>query len=310
MIPWIQVYSNLTSHRKTGRLADELGLTNNFVSPDVVAVGILISLWTWAIQNASNGDLSDCSARIIAEACRWRKKPEQLIAALKSSGWMDEDGRLHDWEEYTCLLMEQEDNRKAKTRERVQRYRDKKRTEMESRICQYCGAEATGYDHILATARGGSDDDKNKVPCCAECNNFKTTLPVVDFLNRNRKRINDDIVTSNAKLAKFIRLDAESNRYVTVTCNESNAPTRHNITIPDITEQDNNKSIYLSEERKEEKKEAPQRDNSAWHDPNTWVKMARMAKEFGWKEQLADYIARAREAGAIIDPDTLEVSYE
>lgn len=234
MIPWIQVYSNLTSHRKTGRLADELGLTNGFVSPDVVAVGILISLWTWAIQNASNGDLSDCSARIIAEACRWKKKPEQLISALKSSGWMDEDGRLHDWEEYTCLLMEQEDNRKAKTRERVQRYRDKKKASEET--------PCNGYSNVTDT------------PC--------------------------------------------------------NAPTRHNITIPDITEQDNNKSIYLSEERKEEKKEAPQRDNSAWHDPNTWVKMARMAKEFGWKDQLADYIARARQAGAIIDPDTLEVSYE
>ena len=127
MIPWIQVYSNLTTHRKTGRLADELGLANSFVSPDVVAVGILISLWTWAIQNASNGDLSECSARAIAEACRWKKKPELLIDALKAARWLDEDRKLHDWEEYASLLLEQEDNRKAKTRERVQRYRENKK---------------------------------------------------------------------------------------------------------------------------------------------------------------------------------------
>ena len=238
MIPWIQVYSNLTSHRKTGRLADELGLTNNFVSPDVVAVGILISLWTWAIQNASNGDLSDCSARIIAEACRWRKKPEQLIAALKSSGWMDEDGRLHDWEEYTCLLLAQEDNRKERDKERARRYRENKKNSQKS-----------------DTSRDASRDD-------------------------------DVIVT------------------------QKSAPTRHNITIPDITEQDNNKSIYLSEERKEEKKESPKRDGSAWDDPDTWIKMARMAKNFGWTEQVGNYIAKARTLGVIIDPETMEVSYE
>ena len=114
MTPWIQVYSNLTSHRKTGRLADALGLANSFVSPNVVAVGILISLWTWAIQNAIDGDLSGCSSRAIAEACRWNKKPEVLVSALVDSGWMDRDGKLHDWDEYTYLIMEQEDNRKEK----------------------------------------------------------------------------------------------------------------------------------------------------------------------------------------------------
>lgn len=221
MIPWIQVYSNLTTHRKTGRLADELGLANSFVSPDVVAVGILISLWTWAIQNASNGDLSDCSARAIAEACRWKKKPEMLIESLKAAGWLDADNKLHDWEEYAGLLMEQEDSRKAKTRERVQRYREKKKT---------------------------------------ECNDS-----------------------------------------VTVTSNACNAPT-----IPDHTKHNiNNNSFYLSE-RKEEKKTP---DASAWNDPSTWVRMAKMAKEFGWEEQLGNYIAKAAELGAIINPETMEVTY-
>lgn len=227
MIPWIQVYSNLTTHRKTGRLADELGLANSFVSPDVVAVGILISLWTWAVQNASNGDISDCSARAIAEACRWRKKPEQLVAALKNAGWVDSDGKLHDWEEYACLLMEQEDNRKAKTRERVQRYREKKKAS-ESEAC-----------------------------------------------------------------------NGDSN----VTDTSCNAPTIPDITIPNIT---NNNSFYLSE-RKEEKKE---RDNSAWFNAETWVKLAKMAKELDQPDQMQVYIKKAAEFGAIIDPITMEVRYE
>ena len=126
MIPWIQVYSNLPQHPKTSRLADELGLSSAALNPNVLAVGLLVSLWTWAIQNAYNGDLSGCSARSIAEACLWKKKPETLVKALISTGFLDQDMRLHDWDEYACLLMEQEENRRAKTRDRVKRYRDKK----------------------------------------------------------------------------------------------------------------------------------------------------------------------------------------
>lgn len=126
MIPWIQVYSNLPQHPKTARLADELGLSSAALNPNVLAVGLLVSLWTWAIQNAYDGDLSGCSARSIAEACLWKKKPETLVKALLKTGFLDQDMKLHDWDEYACLLMEQEENRRAKTRERVKRYRDKK----------------------------------------------------------------------------------------------------------------------------------------------------------------------------------------
>lgn len=126
MIPWIQVYSNLPMHPKTARLADELGLASSSVYPNILAVGMLVSLWTWAIQNAYNGDLSQCSPRLIADACRWKKNPEVLIKGLRTAGWVDEDMKLHDWEEYAVLLMNAEDTKKAKTRERVKRYREKK----------------------------------------------------------------------------------------------------------------------------------------------------------------------------------------
>ena len=126
MIPWIQVYSNLPMHPKTDRLVDELGLSSSAVSPNIVAVGILVSLWTWAIQNAYDGDLSWCSPRIIADACRCNKTPVALIMGLGAAGWLDEDMKLHDWEEYAVLLMDAEDNKKEKTRERVRKYRERK----------------------------------------------------------------------------------------------------------------------------------------------------------------------------------------
>ena len=113
-------------HPKTAKLADELGLASSAVSPNVLAVGVLVSLWTWAIQNAYDGDLSRCSPRLIADACRWKKKPEALIRGLRAACWLDEDMKLHDWEEYAVLLMDAEDNKKEKTRERVRKYRERK----------------------------------------------------------------------------------------------------------------------------------------------------------------------------------------
>lgn len=126
MIPWIQVYSNLPQHPKTSRLADELGLTSAAFNPNTLAVGLLVCLWTWAIQNACDGNLASCSPRAIADACQWKKKPDILVKALIKTGWLDSDMRLHDWEEYASLLMEKEENRKAKTRERVKRCRERK----------------------------------------------------------------------------------------------------------------------------------------------------------------------------------------
>jgi len=127
VIPWIQVYSNLTHHPKTSRLADELGLANTPVSANTAAAGILVSLWTWAVQNAYDGDLSRCSVRTIAEECGWRKKPETLMRALINAGFLDADMRIHDWEEYAVLLMDAESEKRRKVRERVARYRERQR---------------------------------------------------------------------------------------------------------------------------------------------------------------------------------------
>lgn len=142
MIPWIQVYSNLPQHPKTFKLAEELKITSSFVSANVEAVGVLVSLWTWAVQNAYDGDLSGCSVATIADACRWKKKPETLVNALIASGYLDEDMRLHDWEEYANLLMDAEDNRRENTRARVQKYREKKRA---------CNADVTVTQALQVT---------------------------------------------------------------------------------------------------------------------------------------------------------------
>jgi predicted phage replisome organizer len=95
---------------------------------------------------------------------------------------------------------------REKTRVRVAAYRAKQRQLMETNQCQYCGKPATGYDHIIPISRGGTDTEDNKVPCCIECNRIKNDKPLIDFLNGNRDRINDEIVMANEKIARHVTL--------------------------------------------------------------------------------------------------------
>lgn len=109
---------------------------------------------------------------------------------------------------------------REQTRLRVAKYRENQKKLANIETCQYCGSIATGVDHILAITKGGDDSEDNKVPCCIECNRIKNDKPVVDFLNANRDRINDDLVTNNEKLKKFVTLHNATNRYIVT---ESNA---------------------------------------------------------------------------------------
>lgn len=123
---------------------------------------------------------------------------------------------------------------KEQTKDRVKRYRDRQKALMESNVCQYCGKTATGYDHVIPTSKGGEDIDSNKVPCCADCNRIKNDKPLVDFLNGNRDRVNDILVTSNHKLSRHVTLRNVTNSYEV---------TQSNATDIDI---DKEKDIYIT----------------------------------------------------------------
>lgn len=110
---------------------------------------------------------------------------------------------------------------------RQQRYRDNQKALMNIGTCQYCGQKATGFDHIIPIARGGSDKNDNKVPCCIDCNRIKNDKPLVDFLNSNRDRIQDDIVMNNPILNKMVELKDGQYRYVTMSH-------KHNVTCHDF----------------------------------------------------------------------------
>lgn len=113
---WIQVHQTLKDHRKVYSVADALD-----VDP-AHALGLLVSFWLWALDNAPSGSLDGISNRMIARAAQWNGNADEFAEALKTADLLDEtaDGglELHDWQEYTGSLIEKRESEKIRSRNR------------------------------------------------------------------------------------------------------------------------------------------------------------------------------------------------
>lgn len=119
---WIELHQALPQHRKLLALRDALRLRTP------AALGHMCLLWLWALDNAPDGDLSALPPRQLAEICQFNaRRAGELAAALRTSGFVDADGRLHDWGDYTGRLIDQ----RAANRERQRRRRARLRAAME-----------------------------------------------------------------------------------------------------------------------------------------------------------------------------------
>ncbi len=111
---WIELHQALPQHRKLLALRDALRLRTP------AALGHMCLLWLWALDNAPDGDLSALPPRQLAEICQFNaRRAGELAAALRTSGFVDADRRLHDWGDYTGRLIDQ----RAANRERQRRRR-------------------------------------------------------------------------------------------------------------------------------------------------------------------------------------------
>lgn len=113
---WIESHQELGRHPKTRRLAKLLDTSRP------TAVGHLQYLWWWALDFAQGGDLSSFDDEEIAEAALWDDDPGTFVSALKGAGFMDPDGRLHDWNEYAGRLID----KREQAKERVRNWRAKR----------------------------------------------------------------------------------------------------------------------------------------------------------------------------------------
>lgn len=130
---FIEVHQTLPSHRKIMRLRRLLKIE------PAQAVGHMVSLWCWALDNAQDGNLSPFEADEVAEAAMWKKDPEKFYQAMQESGFVDEDNYLHDWDDYAGRLMEQREYRKEQNRVRKQRQRDRDKRDSHAGVTRDMG---------------------------------------------------------------------------------------------------------------------------------------------------------------------------
>lgn len=91
---WFESHQSLGRHPKMIRLAARVRACR----PQVI--GHLQYLWWWSIDFAKDGDLSKYSSLEIATASEWNGDSDLWLAALKETGFINEDGTLHDWDDY------------------------------------------------------------------------------------------------------------------------------------------------------------------------------------------------------------------
>lgn len=93
---WVAVDCNAHTNHKVARLADLLKLDIDST------VGKLCRLWAWAkLSENEDGYIGNLPASEFAGIMRWSKKPQALLDALISAGFLDVNScgeyTLHDW---------------------------------------------------------------------------------------------------------------------------------------------------------------------------------------------------------------------
>lgn len=88
---YVRVMTGFYSHRKTAKLRSMLGDDAFWIPP---------RLWAYAAENQPDGDLSSYQAGELASLIGYSKDASSMLQALKDSGYMDLDGKIHDWNEH------------------------------------------------------------------------------------------------------------------------------------------------------------------------------------------------------------------
>lgn len=113
---WIELHQDVAWKRKTYDLAKELGVRR------AEALGLLVTLWLWAIEHAQDGQLGHLTHKEVSAVSGWHRSSELFVLALHKTRWLDSNGYLHDWHDFAGRLIEQrEDDRDRKRADRQER---------------------------------------------------------------------------------------------------------------------------------------------------------------------------------------------
>lgn len=121
---WIELHQSLWTHRKTVILSAYLDINETY------AAAHLARFWTWALDNAQDGDLTGLPNKVIAFGAGWLGDANVFVTSLIDSGWLENIGDgliIHDWHDYAGRLVE----KRVANKERMRNARANKSTRAE-----------------------------------------------------------------------------------------------------------------------------------------------------------------------------------
>lgn len=88
---YVRVMTGFYTHRKTARLRAAIGDDAFWVPP---------RLWAYAAENQPDGNMAQYGSEELALLLGCPKHATSILEALKVSGFMDSDGKIHDWTDH------------------------------------------------------------------------------------------------------------------------------------------------------------------------------------------------------------------
>ena len=121
MNTWLQIESSLPDHRKTINFASILKVNR------VQAVGMLVCIWLWALNNRIDGRLKLSDAALMARQCDYKGKPDKLFQTMVMVGLLDDldngEYEIHDWYERTQYLIDLQEIKREQSKMRMRKMR-------------------------------------------------------------------------------------------------------------------------------------------------------------------------------------------
>lgn len=119
---YVRLQTSFWNHRKTMRLKASLGDSALWLPP---------RLWSYAAESQPDGDFSSYTAEELAAILAYAGDATSMRQALLRAGFLDEDGKLHDWPEHNSYHETYAKRAKDAANTRWEKEREKKRLEEE-----------------------------------------------------------------------------------------------------------------------------------------------------------------------------------
>lgn len=171
---WIELHDNLPDHPKTIASSAALKLDKDAM------VGKLSRLWTWAANEREDGFVSDTEIQTVAEIMRWTKRPQLLMDGLctipprGTAGFLERvDGgyMIHGWDERIGMLKAKREETRARTRERVARYRASQKDESVTQcnaLHERCETRTVTQCNAATVPNRTKEEEEGETACARE----------------------------------------------------------------------------------------------------------------------------------------------